>query len=314
MLLAVLSAVLAVQAAPGPQDVTLPGAPAPLAGTLIDAGSGAPAALIIAGSGPTDRDGNSPLGVTASTYRLLAEGLAAEGITTLRYDKRGVAASAGAAVAESELRFDTMVEDARAWAGLLRERTDLDCVWLIGHSEGALVASAVAATDATGLCGLVLLSGAGRPAAVVLREQLRAGTPEPYLGQALTVIDELDAGRTVDCPPILAALCRSSVQPYVISWFDQDPAALLAAHDLPTLVMHGTTDFQTLVTDAEALAAARPEIELIVLEGVNHLLKEAPADRMTNLATYSNPDLPLAPGVLSGIAGFIRRSAETGTH
>lgn len=46
--------------------------------------------LIIPGSGPTDRDGNSPMGVTASTYRLLAEDLAARGLTTLRIDKRGM--------------------------------------------------------------------------------------------------------------------------------------------------------------------------------------------------------------------------------
>ena len=53
-----------------------------------------PVALIIAGSGPTDRDGNSPLGVTAAPYRFLAEALAARGIATVRYDKRGIAASA----------------------------------------------------------------------------------------------------------------------------------------------------------------------------------------------------------------------------
>lgn len=307
MLITALVAGLALATIPGAHEVSLPSQPGPLAGTLLDAGAAAPAALIIAGSGPTDRDGNSPLGITASTYRLIAEGLAGEGITTLRYDKRGVAASAGATVSEADLRFDTMVEDARAWAGLLREQTGQTCVWLIGHSEGALIAQAVAAEDQTGICGLVLLSGAGRPAAVVLREQLRATTPEPYLSEAITVIDELDAGRTVDCPPILVALCRPSVQSYVISWFDMDPVALTAAQELPTLVLQGTTDIQTSVEDARALAAARSGIELVLMEGVNHLLKVAPEDRAANIATYSNPDLPLADGVVDQVAGFIRR-------
>ncbi|HRH19362.1 MAG TPA: alpha/beta fold hydrolase [Brevundimonas sp.] len=305
--LAVLAILTGQPPASSPREVTLASEPTALAGTLIDAGPGAPAALIIAGSGPTDRDGNSPIGIVASTYRLLAEGLAAEGISTLRYDKRGVAASAPAALAESDLRFDTMVRDAGAWAGRLREETGQACVWLIGHSEGALIAQAVAAENQTGICGLVLLSGAGRPAAVVLREQLRATTPEPYLSQAITVIDELDAGRTVDCPPILAALCRASVQPYVISWFDMDPVALAAAQELPTLVLQGTTDIQTSVEDARMLAAARPGIELVLMEGVNHLLKVAPADRAANIATYSNPDLPLAGGVVDQVAGFIRQ-------
>src|ERR1700744_1352425 len=43
--------------------------------------------LIVPGSGPTDRDGNNPLGVKASTYRLLAEGLPRRGGATFRIAK-----------------------------------------------------------------------------------------------------------------------------------------------------------------------------------------------------------------------------------
>ena len=93
-----------------------------LHGTLLApaAGPRAPAVLIIAGSGPTDRDGDNPLGVKARSYRLLAEGLAAHGIASLRYDKRGVAASAPAAAREEDLRIETYADDARAWARRLR--------------------------------------------------------------------------------------------------------------------------------------------------------------------------------------------------
>ncbi len=308
---ALIASTLALQILPiDPREISLPSQPAPLSGTMIDAGPDAPAAVIIAGSGPTDRDGNSPLGVSAGTYRLLAEGLASEGISTLRYDKRGVGQSAGAMVAEADLRFQTYVEDARAWAGLLRAETGQDCVWLIGHSEGALIAQSAATQDPTGICGLVLVSGAGRPAAVVLREQLRAGTPEPYLSQALTIVDALDAGEAIDCPPLFAALCRASVQPYVVSWMDVDPAALAAQSALPTLVVQGSTDIQTTVTDAEALARAREGIELAVLEGVNHVLKVAPTDQAANVATYADPALPLAEEVVPTISAFILRPRE----
>lgn len=305
MILIALVAALGLQTA-SPREVTLPSEPAPLAGTLVDAGDGAPAALIIAGSGPTDRDGNSRLGINASTYHLLAEGLAAEGVTTLRYDKRGVGGSAGALISEAELDFGDMVADARAWASLLRAETGRSCVWLIGHSEGSLIGQA-AAVDNPDVCGLVLVSGAGRPAATILREQISATTPEPYLSQALTVLTELEAGRTVECPPLMAALCRPSVQPYIISWMAMDPMALAAAETRPILVVQGSTDIQTTVVDAQALAGARDGIELVILEGVNHVLKVAPADRAANVATYSNPDLPLADGVVDTIADFIRR-------
>ncbi|MBW8305207.1 MAG: alpha/beta hydrolase, partial [Brevundimonas sp.] len=183
--------------------------------------------------------------------------------------------------------------------------TGQPCVWLIGHSEGALVALVAASRDDEAICGLVLLSGAGRPIGAVLREQL-AGAPEPFLGQALAILAELEAGRPVaEVPPQLAALFRPSVQPYMISWLPLDPSALAAAYDGPVMIGQGTTDIQVGVADAQALAAARPDATLKIWDGVNHLLKIAPADRAANAATYSNPDLPLAPGVVDDIAGFI---------
>jgi pimeloyl-ACP methyl ester carboxylesterase len=287
--------------------VSLPSEPSPLHGTLLTPdGDTRAAALIIAGSGPTDRDGNSRLGVTASSYRLLAEGLAAHGVATVRTDKRGVGASAFALTSETELVFTDYADDARAWAAETARLTGQPCAWLIGHSEGALVAlAAVEASDDT-ICGLVLLSGAGRTARVVLEEQLGPQLPEPLRTQAFHALAELEAGRLVpDAPSALAALFRPSVQPYLISWLALDPAKLAAGYDGPMMIGQGSTDVQTTVADAEALAAARPDAHLVVWDGVNHLLKIAPAERAANIATYSNPDLPLAPGVVDEVAGFI---------
>ncbi|MBB5746932.1 alpha/beta hydrolase [Brevundimonas variabilis] len=292
--------------ASGPVEtpVTLPSEPAPLQGTMLaPEGETRAVAVIIAGSGPTDRDGNSPLGVNAATYRLLAEGLAEQGIATVRYDKRGIAGSAAAATAEADLRFGQMADDAAGWARLAAATTGRECAWLIGHSEGALVAE-VAARNAEGICGLVLLAGAGRPAGVVIREQL-ASVPEPLKTEAFAALSELEAGRTTQGPPALAALFRASVQPYLISWLPLDPAELLATYPGPVLIGQGTTDLQVGMADAEALATARPDATLARWDGVNHLLKIAPADRAANIATYADPALPLAPGVVETVATFI---------
>ncbi|MGV8930308.1 MAG: alpha/beta hydrolase [Brevundimonas sp.] len=299
-------ALAAVLSDPAATAVTLPSEPAPLHGTLLTPGSDTrAAALIIAGSGPTDRDGNSPVGVSAASYRLLAEGLAARGVATVRTDKRGVAASAAAATSEADLRFTDYADDARAWAAETARLTGQPCAWLIGHSEGALVALVAVAGGDDAVCGLVLLSGAGRPIGAVLREQL-AGVPEPLLGQALAILTELEAGRPVaEVPAQLAALFRPSIQPYMISWLPLDPAELVAAYDGPVMIGQGTTDIQVTLTDANAMAAARPDARLTIWEGVNHVLKLAPADRAANMATYSNPDLPLAPGVVDDVARFI---------
>ena len=304
-------ALLAASLLAGPvsTDIALPAQPAPLHGTLLTPEAPTAVAVILPGSGPTDRDGNSPMGVAASTYRLLAEGLAEQGVATVRIDKRGIAASAAAGLDETRLRFDDYAADARAWAAEAASRMDQSCAWLIGHSEGALVALKAVEGGGGKVCGLILLSGAGRPAGVVIREQLQAGLPDPLKTQAFAVLSELEAGRTVaDTPPALAALFRPSVQPYLISWLPLDPAALLAAYDGPVFIGQGTTDLQIGVTDAQALAAADPKATMKLWDGVNHLLKTAPADRTANLATYADPTLPLAPGVAQDVAMFIRET------
>lgn len=263
--------------------------------------------LILAGSGPTDRDGNNPLGVTAAPYRMLAEALAARGIPVLRVDKRGIAASSGALGSEESLRIETYADDALAWAARLRADTGARCVWLLGHSEGTLHAL-VASQHPDGICGLILVSPVGRRLGDVIREQLAVPQLAPIRDRAMQILAELEAGRPVadvGTDRLLLALFRPSVQPFVISMLAVDPAELAHRFRRPILVVEGTTDLQTSVADAQRLAAARPGITLRLIEGMNHVWKTAPADRAGNAATYGNSSLPLAPGLAEAIAGFV---------
>lgn len=305
-MLNVLLASTALLAEPTSTAVTVATEPAAMHGTLLSPdGQIRAAAVIIPGSGPTDRNGDSPLGVSAASYRLLAEALADQGIATLRYDKRGVGHSAAAIVAEDQLTFDISATDARLWLDEALARTGLSCAWLIGHSEGALVALKAAEDNDPRICGLILVSGAGRRIGDVLREQLSTNLPAALRDGAFAALTELEAGRTTVAPPALAALFRPSVQPYLISWLALDPARLAASFQGPMMIGQGSTDLQTTLTDAEALQAAQHNAQLTVWEGVNHVLKIAPADRAANSATYSDPTLPLAPGVAEDIAAFI---------
>lgn len=282
----------------------------PLAGTLLrPGGAQTAAALILPGSGPTDRDGNNPLGVKAAPYRLLAQGLAARGIATVRIDKRGMFASAKAMPDPNAVTIPDYVTDTSSWVQAIRAKTGAPCVWLIGHSEGGLVALA-AAQQVEGLCGLVLVAAPGRPLGEVIRDQLRANPfNAPLLPPAEAAIDALTAGQRVDpatLPQPLLPLFRPEVQGFLISAFALDPAALAAKVKLPLLVVQGGKDIQVPVADAERLAAANPAAKLAVLPGVNHVLKDVAGDsRADNVATYAAPDLPLGEGVVAMIAGFI---------
>src|SRR5438105_3808785 len=130
-----------------------------------------PVVLLLSGSGPTDRNGNSPmLPGKNNSLLMLAEGLASNGIASLRYDKRGVGESAGAMVAEADLRFETYVDDAQAWCEQLRKDKRFSAVIIAGHSEGSLVGMLAAKQCNADV--FISISGAGRAAADILRTQL----------------------------------------------------------------------------------------------------------------------------------------------
>jgi uncharacterized protein len=269
-----------------------------------------PVALIIAGSGPTDRDGNSPLlpGLNNS-LKMVADALAANGVASVRYDKRGVAASMGAASKESDLRFAHYVNDATLWLQDLATDKRFKDLIVVGHSEGSLIG--IMAAQRAPVARVISLAGAGRPVTAVLEEQLRKQIGSgPLLDDALRILKALAEGRTVDTvPPMLLSLYRPSVQPYLISWITIDPAEEVARLKVPVLVVQGSTDVQTALTDAERLAKANPKTQLEVIDGMNHVLKEV-RDESKQMDSYGNPSLPLHPGLVEAIGRFLKASAR----
>lgn len=263
-----------------------------------------PVVLILAGSGPTDRDGNNPDGGRNDSLKRLAWVLAKHNIASVRYDKRGVAASLAATPDERNLSVEAYVNDAVAWSQKLKSDPRFGPLILLGHSEGALIATLAAPrADAA---ALISLSGSARPVDQVIREQLARSLPPPLMLRSNEILDSLKAGRTDDSVPTpLQAIFRPSVQPYLISLFRQDPAKAFAQLKMPALIIQGTHDMQVGVGDAQALKAARPEAQLVVIEGMNHVMRIVPADVKRQLASYKDPNLPLAAELGGKLIEFI---------
>jgi pimeloyl-ACP methyl ester carboxylesterase len=265
-----------------------------------------PVVLIISGSGPTDRNGNSPaLPGSNNSLKMLAEALAERGIASVRYDKRGIAASRPAALNEADLRFTNYIDDASEWIKKLRADPRFSTITVLGHSEGSLIGM-IAAKD-SGADAFISLEGAGRKAADILIEQLTGQIPPELMTRVTGVLSDLSAGKTPDSVPReLYALFRPSVQPYMMSWLQYDPAVEIGKLAIPTLVVQGTTDIQTTMKDAEALKAGDPAARLFVVEGMNHILKEASGGRMEQLKVYGDPALPVIPRLIDEIATFVK--------
>ena len=263
-----------------------------------------PVVLIISGSGPTDRDGNNHDGGRNDSLKRLAWVLAKHNIASVRYDKRGVAASLAATPDERNLSVEAYVADAVAWSRKLAADPRMGPLILLGHSEGALIAS-LAAPQANA-AAVISLSGSARPIDQVLRQQLSSRLPPPLMARANELLDSLKAGRLdQNVPPQLQVIFRPSVQPYLISLFRQAPAQAFAALKMPALIIQGSHDIQVSVDDARQLQAAKPDAELALITGMNHVMRIVPKDMKEQLASYKNPNLPLAAELGTKILGFI---------
>lgn len=290
-----------------PVEVTLTTPTGTLVGTLLTPSGTTrmPVVLIHPGSGPTDRDGNSRLlPGKNNSLKLLAEGLAARGVASLRIDKRGIAGSAAALTSEAEIRFDTYIDDAEAWLHWLRAGPRFTRIVVVGHSEGALI-GAVAASRLPA-DGYVSLSGAGARASVVLRRQLAGKLPPELAAENERILTALELNTPVgQVPGPLWTLYRPGIQPYLASWFAYDPAEIVHALGMPVLLLNGSTDFQVDTSDFAALASARPDAERRWIPGMNHVLKLVGGDFAAQLPSYSDPTLPVAPDVIEVLAGFV---------
>ncbi|MGA3600793.1 alpha/beta hydrolase [Lysinibacillus agricola] len=263
-----------------------------------------PVVLILAGSGPTDKDGNSALAGKNDSLKMLAEGLANEGIASVRYDKRGIGDNKSLTTKEEDMSIDHYVDDAVQVINTLLANKAYSSVHIIGHSEGSLIG--LLAAQKTNVESFVSIAGTGRPIDEVLLEQLKGQLSPQLLKESTDILASLKKGELVNnVSPDLQALFRSSVQPYMMSWLKYNPASELAKVNNRVLIIQGTNDLQAVATDAEALKKGKQDAELLYMDGMNHVLKDAPADRAGNLATYSDPSLPLHKELLPAIQQFI---------
>ena len=293
----------------GEEEITLNTQTGDIHGKLMlpESNTPCPVVIIIAGSGPTDMDGNSiGTGLTNNSLLYLARELAANGIASVRYDKRGIGKSSAAGTKEEELRFDHYIDDAAAWADKLAGDARFCKVVIAGHSEGSLIGM-VAAKRNKAVKGYVSISGCGSPAYEILEKQLQS-QPAQIQKESAEICKELREGRTVaQVPFYLAALYRQSVQPYLISWFAYNPAVEIAKLNIPALILQGDKDIQVGVEEAEKLHAAHPSSSLYIIKEMNHVLKHCDTmQQMAQLATYSKPELPIKPELVSHIVEFVK--------
>lgn len=280
-----------------------------LAGTLTLPGErrGRTAAVItISGSGAQDRDEALPGIAGYRPFRQIADTLGTRGVAVLRLDDRGFGASTGTFAAATSADFAADVRAALAW---LRARPDVDParVFLLGHSEGAMIAPMVAADDQR-LAGIVLLAGPSWTGRRTLDYQIRYGVE----GDSTIA----PTARAATIATRLAALdSLTARQPWLRYLADHDPLAVAGRVRVPALLIQGATDRQVPAEQAEELAAAlrksgERDVTVRILADRNHLLLP---DSDGNPARYGGlTQRQLGADVLGPIVDWIVKRAASG--
>ncbi|KAB7730025.1 alpha/beta fold hydrolase [Rudanella paleaurantiibacter] len=282
-----------------------------LEGTLtLPAGTAGPVPVIlfIAGSGPTDRNGNSGVGLQSNAYALLADSLAQRGVAMVRYDKRFSGSNLQTAlkrIKPQAILFDSYVADAVGFARMLQADRRFGRVYVAGHSEGSLVG--MLAARQLGAAGFISLAGAGRNIADVLKTQFESAIPATERQAASLMLDTLRMNKPVNVVPMSLLMIGFGPmnQPFLRSWMQYDPAVEITRYKGPVLIVQGDRDVQVAVSEAERLRAARPDARYVLVSGMSHILKEGPTDRAANIKTYNDPTRPLIPGLAQTIATFV---------
>lgn len=198
-----------------------------------------PAVLLVAGPASPDRDadhGGFPF------FAHLSDGLAAQGVATLRYDLRSPS--------DGVLDFADLAADAAAALRLLADHPEVDSakLLLLGQGEGAMLlgeTAVLAAADSLRCVGMVMVGPVTTPGA-----ELEATHPRP------------------------------AEAPWHASYLTWDPRARLVDLQLPTLLLHGGLDAEVPSTQTDALKDYLGEnghykVSKMVPPSLNHCLQKA---------------------------------------
>jgi dienelactone hydrolase len=284
-----------------------------LPGTLtLPKGDGPfPAVVLVHGSGPHDRD--STIG-RVKPLRDLAWGLASNGIAVLRYEKRTREHGAALTKVKTFTVKEETIDDALAGAELLRNTAGIDPkrVFILGHSQGALLAPRMALADKA-LAGVVMLAAPSRPLEDVLLEQTtnrlakraEMAAEEVELLEKLQKVGQLvkDNKLKADTPPSELLGLTPDYWKSICS-FSATTEALQV--DRPMLILQGEGDVQVILTDFagwQKAMAGRKNVTLKSYPKLGHMF--TPTDGKGDPAELARP-ANVSGEVITDIAAWIK--------
>jgi len=241
-------------------------------------GPDAPVAIFVQGEVHRDIDGNALPYSKQAFDRQLAQSMAANGVTVVRYSRLnsdfcehviGVASPEFGCT----LPLSARIHDLQLTLDRTIASQDVKCVWLAGHSFGAFVATQVARDNLT-VCGVILLGALAEPYADNILRQMREDPMlTPYASEFEALFQKVESkdpnSLSAIKPPADLLFHEGRIQ-HIAEAMSFDMLDAVRELDLPVLVVTGERDRQTPPENARKLHASTPNSELLIIDGVDH--------------------------------------------
>lgn len=283
------------------EEITVYNKEIQLSGTLTFSNEKSPLIIWVHGSGPIDRNGNQPAqNVNANYIKQFRDAVNKQSIALFSFDKR--TANKNNSNFLKDTKFTDFASDIEVIVNHFKKNKHFSKIVLIGHSQGSLVAMLASKN----VDKYVSIAGTAETINKTIVKQI--GKNNPTLAEAAQKhFDTLIAkGKIKTVNPFLTSIFAKQNQSFLLSWLQVDPIEEIKKITIPTLIINGNKDLQVTVLDAENLKKSKPNAKLVVINNMNHVLKNIQKDE-DNLASYFSSDFPISEKLITTIVEFVKK-------
>lgn len=268
-----------------------------------------PVVILVHGSGASDKD--ETIGPN-QPFLDLAQGLAGQGIASIRYDKRAFAHSEAFVDQYDFTVWEEAIEDALAAVALAKAdpRIDNNRIYILGHSLGGyLIPRMMKHTNE--VAGWIFMAASNQAVQDMIVDQYQylsnldgeiSEEEQAAIDQVAAIAEQLKEPESLDAEiPILGAYPA-----YWIDLKDYKPLEEVMLYTTPKLFLQGNRDYQVPVDQFEAWkeTIGTANAEFYLFQGLNHLMMSGEGD--PNPGEYQLPN-HVDQQVIETIGEFIQR-------
>lgn len=277
------------------EEITINNQAIQLPGTLSYHQENVPLIIWVHGSGGVNRNGNQP-----NYIQQFREAINKENIAFFSFDKR--TANPKNAPFLKDVLINDFAFDVEEVVNYFKDDKRFSEIILAGHSQGSLIAMLALQN----VSKFISIAGAGETIDKTLIRQITKQSAE-FGKLTENYLKELkETGKIKEVNPNLLSLFAEPNQPFISSWVEINPIDEIKKVEIPVLIINGDKDMQVQILDAENLKKAQPNAELVIIENMNHVLKNIEKEE-DNLKSYMSADFPLSEKLITTIVKFVKK-------